>query len=26
MDWIDMAHDGDKLRALVHAVLNIRVP
>jgi len=26
MDWIDMAQDGDRLRALVNAVMNIRVP
>ena len=26
MDWIDMAHDGDRLRALVNSVMNIRVP
>jgi len=26
MDWIDMAEDGDRLRALVNAVMNIRVP
>jgi hypothetical protein len=26
MDWIDMAQDGNRLRALVNAVMNIRVP
>jgi hypothetical protein len=25
-DWIDMAHDTDRCRALVNAVMNIRVP
>jgi hypothetical protein len=26
MDWIDMAQDGDRWRALVSAVMNLRVP
>ena len=26
MDWIDLAHDMDRWRALVIAVMNIRVP
>jgi hypothetical protein len=25
-DWIDLAEDGDNLRALVNAVMNLRVP
>ena len=25
MDWIDMAEDRDRLRALVNAVINVRV-
>jgi hypothetical protein len=26
MDWIDMAEDRDRWRALVSAVMNLRVP
>jgi hypothetical protein len=26
VDWICVAHDRDKLRALVYAVMNLRVP
>jgi hypothetical protein len=26
MDWIDMAQDRDRLRAVVSAVINLRVP
>jgi hypothetical protein len=26
MDWIDLAQDGDNLRALVNIVMNLRVP
>jgi hypothetical protein len=26
MDWIDLAHDRDQWRALVHTVMNLRVP
>ena len=25
-DWIDIAHDKDRCRALVNAIMNIRVP
>jgi hypothetical protein len=26
MDWIDLAHNRDKCRALVNAVMNFQVP
>jgi hypothetical protein len=26
MEWIDVAQDSDKCRALVNAVINLRVP
>ena len=26
MDWIDLAEDRNRLRALVNAVINLRVP
>ena len=26
MDWIDLAEDKNRLRALVHVVMNLRVP
>jgi len=26
MDWIDLAQDRERLRALLNAVMNIRVP
>ena len=26
MDWIDLVEDGDRLQALVNAVMNFRVP
>jgi hypothetical protein len=26
MDWIDVAHDRDRWRALVNTVMNLRVP
>ena len=26
MDWIELAQNGERLRALVNAVMNLRVP
>jgi hypothetical protein len=26
MEWIDMAQDGDRWRAVVSAVMNLRIP
>jgi hypothetical protein len=26
VDWIDLAQDGDRRRAIVNAVLSVRVP